>query len=249
VSPTLTTFLFEAANFLVLAGALAWLFFRPVRDALERRRAEQQEQADDAAEKLAEAERMRSEIEQKRTSLEQQLEQQREQSQAAADRQAAQILHDARKTARRESQVAKRRLAHLERSQREHLARVIAETTGVTIDHLLRQIAHPDLDHVLTAVACREIRSFDGNSLAPVRVESAHPLDQADLDALLAALGAAGESAEFHVIEDLGMGLRVSTNRGLVDASSAGLATFAQHQLDSQLESNDDCIAEDEPNG
>lgn len=249
MSPTLTTFLFEAANFLVLAGVLAWLFFRPVRESLEHRRAQQQKQADEAAEKLAEAEQMQSEIEQKLTSLEQELEQRREQSQAAAQQQATQILHDARETARRETEVAKRRLSHLERSQTEHLARVIAETTGVTIGHLLRQIDQPDLNHVLTAAACREIRSFDGDSLAPVRIESARPLDQADRDALLAVLGSAGESAEFHVIEDLGMGLRVSTNRGLVDASSAGLSTFAQHQLVSQLASSDDGSAEDETHG
>jgi F0F1-type ATP synthase membrane subunit b/b' len=249
VSPTLTTFLFEAANFLVLAGVLAWLFFRPVRDALERRRAQQQEQADEAAEKLAEAERMRAEIEHKYANLDRELEQRREQSATAAEQQSSQIVRDAREAARRESEVAMRRMTHLERSQREHLARVIAETTGVTIDHFLRQLGEGELDHVLTGAVCREIRSFDGNSLAPVRIESAHPLVQADRDALLAVLGAAGESAEFHVIEDLGMGLRVSTNRGLVDASSAGLSTFAQHQLASLLESNDDSIGEDEPNG
>ena len=181
--------------------------------------------------------------------LDQELERRREQSQAAAQQQATQILHDARETARRESEVAKRRLAHLEQSQCEHLARAIAETAGVTIDHLLRQMDQPELEHVLTAAVCREIRLFDGDSLAPIRIESARPLDQSDHDALLAALGAAGESAEFHVIEDLGMGLRVSTNRGLVDASSRGLSTFAQHQLARQLTSSDDGVAEDSPGG
>jgi hypothetical protein len=98
----------------------------------------------------------------------------------------------------------------------------------------------------LTTAACREIRSFEGNSLAPVRIESANPLEQADRDALLSALGAAAESAEFHVIEDLGMGLRVSTNRGLVDVSSAGLSAFAQHQLAHQFASSDGAIVEDD---
>ena len=39
MSPTLTTFLFEAANFLVLAAVLGWLFFKPVRQALADHRA------------------------------------------------------------------------------------------------------------------------------------------------------------------------------------------------------------------
>jgi hypothetical protein len=192
---------------------------------------------------------MRSEIERKSMDLEQQLEQRREQSAAAAQQQAAQIVRDARESARRESEAAKRQLAHLKRSQRETLARVIAETAGASVDRLLRQIDQPELRHVLTAAACREIASFDGNSLAPVRIESANPLDPSDRDALLAALGVAGESAEFHVIEDLGMGLRVSTNRGLVDLSSAGLSTFAKHQLANQLASSEADAQEGEPDG
>jgi F-type H+-transporting ATPase subunit b len=240
--------LFEAANFLVLAGVLAWLFFRPVREALERRRTQQQTQADDAAAKLAEAERMRAEMEQRFSDLDHELEQRRDQSRVAAEQQAAQLVHDARESARRETETAKRRLAHLERAQLEHLARVIAETAGVSIDRLLRQLDQPALDHVLTAAACREIRSFDGNSLAPVRIESAHPLDEADHNALMAVLGSAAESAEFHVIEDLGMGLRVSTSRGLVDVSSAGLSTFAQQQLARQLGSGDGECTENETN-
>ncbi len=189
---------------------------------------------------------MRAKIEHKYTDLEQDLEQRRSQSQAAAERQAAQILQQARQAAQRESDTAKTRLSYLERSQRQRLARVIAETAAVSIQRWLNQIDQPSLHHFLTTAACREIESFDGNSLAPVRVESAHPLDQADRAALLAALGAAGESAEFHVIEDLGMGLRVSTNRGLVDASSAGLCTFAEHQLASRLALSEE-VAEEQP--
>ena len=243
MSPTLTTFLFEAANFLVLAGALAWLFFRPVREALERRREEQQKQADDAAAKLVEADRMQLEIEQKLLDLDQELEEQRNHSRMVAEQQATQLLHKARVSVRQELEAAKHQLAQLERSQREHLARVIAETAGASIDRLLRQLDQPEFDHVLTAAACREISSFDANSLASVRIESAHPLDGADRDALLATLGSAADSAEFHLNEDLGMGLRVSTNQGLIDISAAGLSKFAEHQLAKQLASNDENVA------
>ena len=239
MSPTLTTFLFEAANFLVLVGLLAWLFFRPVKEALDRRQAEQQRLADEAAENLEQTERMRMEIEQRYLKLEQELDQRREQASLAAEKEAAEIIKQARGFARRESESAKRRIANLEQSQMEKLARVIAETAGASVDRLLREVEQPDLNHALTAVACREIRAFGGDSLAPVRVESARPLDGKDRDALLTALGHAGEMAEFHVLENLGMGLRVSTNRGLVDLSSVGLAKFAEHQLAAVLVAND----------
>ena len=35
MSPDLATFLFELVNFALLAGGLGWLFFRPVRKALD----------------------------------------------------------------------------------------------------------------------------------------------------------------------------------------------------------------------
>jgi F0F1-type ATP synthase membrane subunit b/b' len=249
VSPTLTTFLFEAANFLVIVGVLAWLFFRPVGEALERRRVQLQTQADEAAAKLTEAERMRAQMEQKLADLDRELEQRREQSRVAAEQEAVRLIHDARESARQESESAKRRLAHLEHAQLAQLSRVIAETAGSSIDRLLCQLDQPALDHAITAAVCQQICSLDrnsldhkspgGNSLAPVRIESAHPLDDSDRNALLAVLGPAAESAEFHVVEDLGMGLRVSTSRGLVDVSSAGLSTFAQQQLAKRLGDDD----------
>jgi F0F1-type ATP synthase membrane subunit b/b' len=70
VSPTWSTFLFEMANFLLLAAVLGWLFFRPVRDALEKRRAGLEAEDREAAEKLAEAERLRAEAADRRSELE-----------------------------------------------------------------------------------------------------------------------------------------------------------------------------------
>ena len=235
MSPTLSTFLFEAANFLVLAAFLGWLFFQPVREAIERRRAALKHQNDEAAEKLANANQRQAEVEQRFASLNKELDEARNQSRSAAEKQAENILTTARESVRRETDAAKLRLAHLERGQRDYLARVIAEATGASVDRLLRRVGQPDLNHALVVAACREIQQLDGNSIAPVRVESARPLDDNARSALLAVLGAAGETAEFRVIEDLGIGLRVATNRGLVDVTSAGLSTFASNLLASQL--------------
>jgi len=56
VSPSLTTFLFEAVNFVVLTGVLGWLFFRPVQAAIERRRADLEAERRQADHIRAEAE-------------------------------------------------------------------------------------------------------------------------------------------------------------------------------------------------
>ena len=71
VSPTLTTFLFEAANFLVLAAVLGWLFFKPVRQALVDHREKFESDNRKATQKLAEAEKTRQEIEQTRANCKQ----------------------------------------------------------------------------------------------------------------------------------------------------------------------------------
>lgn len=244
MSPTVTTFLFEAANFLVLAAVLGWLFFQPVRDAILRRSAALQQQSDDASKHLAEAQRLESEMELKLSDLETELDRRREQVKVAAEQQAELIVGNARETVRREMEISERHVDHLEQSKRANLARVIAETAGAAVNHLLRQLDQPDLDHALVAAACHEIQLLDGNSLSPVRIETARPMDQSDRDALKEALGDAAESAEFHVVDDLGIGLRITTNHGLVDVSAKGLSLFAEHQLSSRLASNLDGAAE-----
>jgi F0F1-type ATP synthase membrane subunit b/b' len=60
VSPTWVTFAFEAANFALLAALLAWIFFRPVRAALERRRSQLEGEARAAAAAHEQAERERA---------------------------------------------------------------------------------------------------------------------------------------------------------------------------------------------
>jgi F-type H+-transporting ATPase subunit b len=235
VSDSLSTFLIEAANFLILAAVLSWVFFRPIRNALARRQAAMRQQTDEIAARLADAERKKTDFDRRLASLEQELDQRRSEAETAAEQETAQIIAAARETARRETQTARKRLAGLEQGQLERLSRVVAESAGAAVDRLLRSLEQPALAQALVDAACRQIREFDGNSLAPVRVESAEPLDKPARDSLLAALGPAGESAQFLVVEDLGAGLRVATARGLIDVSAAGLAGFAERTLAERL--------------
>lgn len=235
VSPALTTFLIETANFLVLAAVLGWLLFRPVRASIARRQAALAQQAADAAAKLAEAERQRAEIERRLTALEAELEQRRAAAAAAADEEAKRIVAAAREAAAREVEGAKRRLAGLEQAGSEQLARAVADSAGAIVDRLLRSLDQQELNRALVAAACRQLRTFNGNSLAPVRVESAQPLDPAARTELAAALGQAADSAAFLVDETLGSGLRIATSRGLVDVSASGMAAFAARSLADRL--------------
>lgn len=235
MSPTWTTFVFEAANFLILAAVLGWLLFRPVRQALASRRATLAQEAEDMTGKRAEVEQLQENIHQRAASLEAELDRMRHETLAAVQQEAERIRTEARAAAERELEAARGRLAHLDAAQQERLVAAVASAAGAAVERLLQQIGGPDLDRGLAQAACRALQELDGKALGAVTVESAHPLDQETKTRLLDELGEAARAVEFRISPTLGAGLRISTSRGLVDASAAGLAAFARRTLTEQL--------------
>ena len=105
MNPTLTTFLFEMANFLVLAAALGWLFFKPVRQALMDYRTKLEADNELAAQKLAEADKVHQQMSDARSQLQAELAERRASELAELRQQAERIVADARSTAEREREV------------------------------------------------------------------------------------------------------------------------------------------------
>lgn len=235
MSPTVTTFLFEVANFLILAGALTWLLFRPVRAAIEKRREHIAEAEQQSTEKLAEAERTRREIEQRLARLDEEIREKRDSAKQTATQEAEQIVSEARAAAQRERASLKRQLHNLEHARIENISKIVAATAGQAVGRLLHDVAETDLDGALVRQACHQLQTFDGNSLAPVIVESARELSAEERQAIENAAGPAGESVDYRITEELKMGLRISTNRGLIDLSDAGLAEYTERALASRL--------------
>jgi len=238
VSATWVTFLFEAANFLLLAGVLGWLFFRPVRDALERRRSELESEQRAATEARVEAERAAQDARAKRAELEGSLEELRERVQREAETERERLVEAARAQMRRERETLKGELVSQRRAQARSLARDAAFAAREIVVRLLGEVEGPDLEHALLRAACGELEKLlrSSGALAPVVVESARPLNDAALAALAEAAGVAPADAAHRIDPDLVAGLRVLTARGLVDASAAGLAAQAERVLVSQLE-------------
>jgi F-type H+-transporting ATPase subunit b len=230
-----TTFLFETANFLILTAVLSWLLFRPVRQALYNRRTAMAKESEEVAAKRAEVERLQEETRQRYAALDAELDRSRHDSRTAIQQEGEQLRSEARAAVEREHEAARQQLAHLEEAQLEHLATAVATTAGTVVERLLRQLEGPDVERGLIRAACRELQALDGNDLGAMLVESAHPLDQETQDELTTALGKASHTLEFRVRPNLGAGIRISTSRGLVDASAAGLAAFARGALAEQL--------------
>lgn len=234
MSPTLTTFLFEAANFLVLAAVLGWLFFKPVRKALQDQRAALEVQSRAADEKLAAAEQTRAEAEAQREAFRDELVKLRAETLDAARQEAARILAQAREQVARQKQAADQHVWHLEQAQMSMLASAVAAAAGSLVGELLGRLTGNDLKSGLLNAACSQLRELDLDS-TPVTVESAGPLSDEEQARLVAALGPAASGATYRVVPDLGSGIRITTSRGLIDASTAGLKEFAQQALAADL--------------
>jgi F-type H+-transporting ATPase subunit b len=235
MSATLVTFLFETSNFVVLALALTWLVFKPVRAMLASQRAKQDAQAAEAEHKLAEAERTRAEIAAAHQRLQEELAQVRSRELESARRDAEQITLEARAAVQRERDVLRREAAQLSEDEAGKLAQAAAAAAAATVAELLEQVGGPNLQSALIRMACEQLRSLRSQTLAPVKIESAAPLAPADRTAIQATLGESARQATFLVDESIGAGIRISTGGGLIDGTAGGLAEFARQALIKQL--------------
>jgi hypothetical protein len=101
----------------------------------------------------------------------------------------------------------------------------------VIVGRLLASLEAPELEAALLRAALRQVQALEVISLGAVLIESAAPLGASDRDVMTAALGTRATSLEFRVVPDLGAGVRVTTARGLVDVSAAGVAAEAERLL------------------
>ncbi|MEQ8787812.1 MAG: ATP synthase F0 subunit B [Pirellulaceae bacterium] len=239
MSPALTTFLFEAANFLLLAGLLGWFFFQPVRRMLaeQRKRIDAAEQ--NAQQQLAEAEKTRDEIEQRRKALHAELDKLRSEELQAARRKADEIVEEARTAAAREREVQSRQAARRAETEAAQFERAATSAAAEVVSRLLRQIDGPDLQSALLQAACRQLQTQDAVELSPIRVESAvalSPNERAEVEAAAGlTAGESGRRIDWHVSRDLGPGVRIATAAGVIDATADGLAHFALRALRHEL--------------
>ncbi|MEZ5766194.1 MAG: F0F1 ATP synthase subunit delta [Paracoccaceae bacterium] len=236
MSPTWVTFGFEAANFLLLMALLAWLFFRPVRDAIERRRAQIEGEQRAASESHAKAEQERQALVAARSAFEADQKAVRERARREMEQERQALLEDARAQVAREHGrfEAERRAARV--ADRHAHARDAALAAKVVVERLLAHLDAGELGPGLVAAACRDLERLRGGGrpLGSVVVESATPLDPASEARLAAAVG--HEALSLRVDPTLVGGLRVVTDRGLVDASVSGIAAQAALQLEDALE-------------
>lgn len=195
----LGTFIFQVVNFLVVAYVLHRLLYRPLHEAIDRRRRETLAAQTDAESAKQAAEALRGQLEAERAESERRREETVREAHRQADAEAARLLDDARRLAQQQSAEADRRLAE---RREEALTAVRQEIVQLALDvseRFLRQSADRTLHRQLVA---RLVESLAGASaddrrqlligLSPgeaALLETAEELDRESLAAISAAVG------------------------------------------------------------
>ena len=231
MSPTLTTFLVELFNFLLLVTLVAWLLFKPVRSALQARQATEKRQTDELAARAVEAERLKAELDRRHRAFDEEMAESRKQHVASANEEVTAILARAREAAGRERDSVQRMFGHVERAEVERLSAAVAAATCESVARLLTTLDIVDLEAGLVRAACRQIETLGDGPLGAVLVESARALDAAHETAIRVTIGPHAASTEFRITPHLRAGIRVTTAQGLVDASAIGIAAQAEAAL------------------
>ena len=221
MSPTLTNFLFEAANFLLLAAALGWLLFKPVRRALDSERDRHQQEARETERLQAESAALAKQAHDSRQAAARELEAMRQVELEAAQKEAARIVEEARKVQSEQRKTFEQELRIARDVEAAGAAEAVGRIAAASVRRLLDELDGPSLDQALVRAACDELSGLAASARSRALVECARPLDAASRETLAAALGG---SFEERVIPELGAGVRVTTPAGQVEASAVGLA-------------------------
>jgi len=224
VSPTLTNFLFELVNVLMLVGALGYFVFKPLRGALDAERDRHATAEAEISARRADAEVLAGEVRESRQQVTQEAEKRRVELLAAAQKEAMEIEAAARSVVAAERAAADRELEAARQEQVASLAETLGQVAAASVEQLLGVLEGPDLDAALIRGACARLEGLGVRGGAGLVVESARPLTEEGEAALRAALG--GPFAARHVPE-LGAGVRVTTPAGQVDATAVALAREA----------------------
>ena len=235
------TLAFESANFLLLTALLAWLFFRPVRTALERRRSQLESEQRAAADALQEAERERKQALAQRSEQEAVLDASRERLRREAESEKQALLETGRAQMKRERERLDQELGAARRAQTRALARDAAFAAHAIVLRLLAELKGPELEEMLLSSACRGLEQLRaGGNLAPIVIESAVPLARATEGRIAAAAGIGPDNASARADPELIAGLRVLTARGLVDATVTGISAQTERLLVSRIDGEND---------
>lgn len=228
MSQGVANFLFEALNFLLLAGLLGYVLWKPVRRALNEETQRYEAQQERSERTRREAEGLLAAAKQAQTAAAHDAQRERDQLLAAAQLQAKQIVEQARRTEDEMRAAFLREQEHTRAAQAVALADQLAMLAADSLRSLLARLDGPELDLALIRGACEKLRALPEDARGHAQVESARPLSDSARSWLEQVLGG---PVHARTVAELGAGVRVTTALGQVDATAVALARQAAHAV------------------
>ncbi len=242
-----STLLLEVINFLVLVWILKHFLYKPVLDAIARRKASIDKTLSDAKAKQAEAETLEQQYQNRLSDWEQEKDGLRRaltgELQVQRERLTEELQSALAKEREKENVLAQRRLAELETraSQKGSLQgvqfteRLLERIACAEVEAKLVKVALDDLPHLPDAQK-EALRSASSDSQRAIKVTSAFPLPEKQRQAVIEGLkSATGPDVTFTFQEDAGLlaGVRISVGPWVLRANLQDeLAFFAERARD-----------------
>jgi F-type H+-transporting ATPase subunit b len=219
-----TTLILEIVNFLVLVWILKHFLYRPVLRVIEERRAGIEAALDEAKQRQDEAEKLRSQYENRLAEWQQDRQQAREALQREIQQQRSRALEEQKQSLdaeREKARVIEQRRARELEEGRERAALALGARFA---SRLLEGLSGPELEGRILEMVCEALghlpeerqaalRRALANGGSTVRVESAHALDDGQRQRLVQALQGllgSGVHCTFEERPELISGLRLS---------------------------------------
>lgn len=246
---SLTTFLFEVANFLVLVWLLERILYRPLKRGIAERRQALLEREQQAVRSLEHARELEAELERQRGELSALREQTLHEASERAGKEHARILGQAREDAANERARAARLLQAERETARQWVRELAVDKSLDVVAKLLLELSGSQLHATLVermlmelpaqAEQLKSAAASRADAHVEVDVTSAQLLDGTSLERLRGALASAlGRAPELTLKEDgsLVAGVVLRVGHEVLDASIRGQLTMFRHRVRELLE-------------
>jgi len=251
------TILAEILNFLILAVALYFLFFKPLTKRMEERTQEKEALLADAREKEKQAEQKLSEVEQRLANIDEEIESRLEKAYQEAQEESQSLLVATQEEAEKilseaEKEAAKRQQQEMEQLQ-ENLVDTILDISSKILTKTTPQVVHENLIEELTSEIwdlgksdmrqVRTIRDSLTERTPTVYVSTAKELSpdqQRSLIRTFSALADSNVNMEIDVLPDLIAGIRVRIGDLVVENTLAMELTELKSEVADTLEESID---------
>ena len=230
------TFVFEVLNFLVLAYILQRLLYKPLHDAVDRRRQEIEHATAEALQSRHDAEKQREDLDARLAALAVERQTVLRAARQEADAERERMLAEATHEMERRTVEAREALTREREEMLQTLQQDVVTEAGRLAERLLREVSDEDLDEQLVGRLSDTVRSLpltergvlarSWSAAQPVTLEAAHALSPEATkrvrDAVSDVLGR-GIEIEVQRVPELVSGVRLRLDGHVWDASLAGI--------------------------